>query len=872
MRENIKMKKILIAILVLLTAGNTYAAYLSNLPYQIKQPNGKTISCFVSGDEFFNWIHDADGYSIIQGQKDAWYYYAVKINEKIVASTYRVGEVNPKEIETLSPWIKISEKEYKIRKAAMAPPVKNNAPKVSSAGTINNIVIYIRFAGETEISTTRSNYDNVMNNPSPNSLKSYYTEASYGNLTINSTHYPACSSPTTTNASYEDPHTRGYFQPYNETNNPDGYIDDRNDREHQLLADAIAWINANSPIPASLNIDNDNDGYVDNVCFMIKGSSGEWAELLWAHRWMLYSQNAYINGKQVYDYTFQPESQVNWSTLAHEMFHALGAPDLYHYNNQGVFTSVGNWDLMESGSGHMGAYMKWKYASQTWINDIPEITANGQYWIHPLTSNTKNCYKIASPNSSTEFFIVEFRKKIAGTYENNIPGSGLLVYRINTNYNGNADGPPDEVYIYRPYGNSDNDGYINNAAFGQNYNRTYISNFTNPASLLTDDSNGDLDLYNISEVGDSMSFWANVGVASQYQVTVVSNNTGMGTVSGGGSFAPNSSVTVLATPTPGYRFVKWSEIPSYRSSNASYTFSADHNTTLTAMFATLDSVCLGGTQSNSSLVPTVFWKKSSNTNAGNNITFYVTEGATYTWSLCPTDGGSANFDSELTLFKFDNDSLLAYNDDGCGIYGNSKLIWTSPFTGKVKLKVSEFTCKTNTLGSIVAYKSNTVAPKCTINITVDPVDCGATYLGDGQYNIGEQVIARTYTLSGYTFLGWFENGVKVSNSYIYVFSTEGTRNLVLKFGIGNGIDENALETSSVYYSSNLDAIAIDGSDINTQTITIFDITGRKLYSEKISKQETPYYISASMFANGIYIVEQKNNVQRISSKIRIIKP
>jgi len=867
----IKMKKFLIAILVLFAFNSLNAAYIANQPHQITQPSGKIISCFVSGDEFFNWIHDAEGYSIIQGQKDAWYYYAINVDDKIVASTYRVGEVNPKTIESLAPWTKISEKEYKKRRDAFFAPTKNKSAKVNANGVINNIVIYIRFAGEPEISTFRSSYDNVMNNPSGNSLKSYYTEVSYGNLTINSTHYPACSAPTTTNASYEDSHPRGYFQPYNETNNPDGYTNDRTEREQQLLADAITWVNANSPVPASLNIDNDNDGNVDNVCFMIKGSSGEWAELLWAHRWMLFDQNAYINGKRVYDFTFQPENQVSWSTLSHEMFHALGAPDLYHYNNQGVLTPVGNWDIMESGSGHMGAYMKWKYANHNWINSIPEITANGQYWIRPLTSNTKNCYKIASPNSATEFFIVEFRKKTTGTYENNVPGSGLLIYRINANYDGNADGPPDEVYIYRPFGSQNNDGIIGSVLFGQGFNRTSMNNYTNPASLLTAGSNGGLDIYNISAVGDSMSFWVNVTAPAQYQVALVSSNTSWGSVSGGGNFAPNSSITVHATPAAGFRFVKWSEIPSYRSSDANYAFNVNHNTTLTAMFAPLDSACDGGSQSGSTLVATTTWKISSNLGVGNFLSFYATQGVTYTWSLCTSDGATANFDSEISLFKFDNDSLIAYNDDGCGSYGNSKLVWTAPFTGKVKLRVTEFLCRSNSLGCKVAYKSNTTAASCNINVAVTPPECAATFIGDGNYNVGEQVVIRTYAVPGYYFLGWFENNVRVGISYVYLFTAEANRDLIATFSTSNGIEVNPLETIAVYYNSTLDAITIDGELPEPETMTIYDITGRKLLSQRISSQNIPHLVSTSHLANGIYIVEQTNSKQRHTSKIKIVK-
>lgn len=44
-----------------------------------------------------------------------------------------------------------------------------------------------------------------------------------------------------------------------------------------------------------------------------------------------------------------------------------------------------------------------------------------------------------------------------------------------------------------------------------------------------------------------------------YTVTVVSANPTMGTVTGGGSKAYGSSVTIKATPSPGYRFVNWTK-------------------------------------------------------------------------------------------------------------------------------------------------------------------------------------------------------------------------------------------------------------------------------------------------------------------------
>jgi M6 family metalloprotease-like protein len=512
------MKKLLTLNFLVLIMITAFAAPFKNLPYTIYQPDGTTIECFVSGDEYFNWIHDAEGYSIKKG-KDGYYYYATKLDNNIITSQYVVNSVNPKDVG-LSKWTKISRDDYmKRRKLYDIPLDKQKATKAPHVGTLNNIVIYIRFSGEDEISTTREAYDIKLNGETGESLKDYYNEVSYNQLTITSTHYPSNDNPTTTNTSYEDSHERSYFQPYDETLNPEGYDGDteRRQREHRLLVDAVEWVNANAPIPDDLNIDGDNDGYVDNICFMINGVSGEWAELLWAHRWSLWTYDVAINGKEVSDYTFQPENQVSVRTLCHEMFHALGAPDLYHYYEGKNIDPAGEWDIMEHGNGHMGAYMKWKYADKKWVTEIPEIVSGGSYNLNPLTEATNNCYKIMSPYSTNEYFVLEYRKRV-GEFESSIPGNGLLVYRINDAFNGNAqyDGQSvfDEVYIYRPGGTPSINGDIDLAHFTNIEGRTEINDESNPSCFLHDSTPGGLSLKNITMVSSTVSFEVEFGFVS----------------------------------------------------------------------------------------------------------------------------------------------------------------------------------------------------------------------------------------------------------------------------------------------------------------------------------------------------------------------
>lgn len=517
------MKKLIVLIYgILFCSLSVSAAYVSFSPYTITQPDGKVIHCFVSGDEIFNWLHDAEGYTIIQAP-DGFYYYGKTSGKEVVPTQHKAGEVEPSTVG-IPKWAKIPLAEYQRRRAVQQYN-PNPSIRAPHSGTLNNLVIYIRFSDDTEFTSTRQYYDDKFNLLPGISMKSYYLDVSYNQLNISSTHYPEC--PMTTNLSYQDSHPRSYFQPYNASTNPNGYSgeSERTYREHNLLKDAVDWVNINSPVPAGLNLDGDNDGNIDNVGFIIRGSNGAWATLLWAHSWVLYSYSVYINGKRLWEYTFQPETQNNVTILCHEMFHAIGAPDLYHYSYDGLQPAQ-NWDLMEQGSGHMGAYMKWKYSNNTWISSIPQITVSGTYTLNPLTSATNNCYKIASPNSSTEYFVVEYRNA-SGNFESTLPGSGLLVYRINPVYNGNANGPPDEVYIYRPNGTTTVNGSPGSAYFSSSSGRTAINDLTNPSSFLTNGTSGGLDIFNVTSAGSTISFSINInniGVPSTFTATPVSSS------------------------------------------------------------------------------------------------------------------------------------------------------------------------------------------------------------------------------------------------------------------------------------------------------------------------------------------------------------
>jgi len=499
---------ILITLLIIVFALPLYAAFLTDIPMEITQPDGTTFNCWASGDEFHNWLHDADNYTIIQDKETGWYSYAQKTGSGLEPSAFIIGQSNPRS-SGLQPGLNIDEEVYKQRRRDwwQDAPRSNRTP---TSGQINNIVVYIRFSDQTEFTSTLSFYDSMFNSsiPNTNSMYNYFMEDSYGNLSVTTSFYPY----TTENLviSYQDSNPRGYFTPYSATNTI-GYSGDteRRLREHTLLQNAIAYI---APmVPADLVIDADNDGKVDNVCFVVKGSSGAWADLLWPHMWVLYSFEVMLHGSRVYTYNFNLENSMATSgvgVLCHEMSHSLGLPDLYHYTSNGI-SPVGRWDLMESNRNppqHHTAYMKYRYTD--WLPPVRTITQSGTYWVNKMLNQNDNCYKILS-NNPQYYYFVEFRKT-EGFFEPSLPGSGLLVYRIDTSQDGegNTYGPPDELYVYRPGGTTTSNGTVNSAHYSQESGRTAINESTSPSPFLGDGQQGGLNITQIgSSAGDSISFY-----------------------------------------------------------------------------------------------------------------------------------------------------------------------------------------------------------------------------------------------------------------------------------------------------------------------------------------------------------------------------
>jgi M6 family metalloprotease-like protein len=499
------VRKLNLLLMLCLCGLSARGAFLRDVPVTVRQPNGSMLQCFASGDEFYNWLHDRKGFTIIQDQATGYYVYARLRDDRLVPSPTIAGAADPAEAG-YAPWTNISSvAEIQIR-ASMPwyePPAQALAPRT---GVLNNVVIFIRFSDEAEFTDPASKYINAFNltTPGASSMYNYFMEVSYGRLEVFTSFFPANTG--TTVLSYQDTQPRAYYLPYSTTNTT-GYTTDQYTRERELLLRAVAAVAAQ--VPAGLVIDGDNDGYADNVCFIVRGTPSAWATLLWPHMSSMGSSGPTIGTKKVNAYNLQIESMANVSVFSHEMMHSLGAPDTYRYSSPDGVIPCGAWDVMASTGNppqHTGAYIRYRYT--TWISSMPRITVSGRYALHPVSTPTNNCYRIDSPNPG-EFFVLEYRKRNS-IFENTLGSDGLLIYRIDSLVHGNAGGPPDGIYIYRPGGNPGDswpgNGSLSLAVFRADIGHTAINDTTNPACILTSGAPGNLDISDIGDIGDSISF------------------------------------------------------------------------------------------------------------------------------------------------------------------------------------------------------------------------------------------------------------------------------------------------------------------------------------------------------------------------------
>ena len=256
-------------------------------------------------------------------------------------------------------------------------------------------------------------------------------------------------------------------------------------REQTLIREILG----KAEIPADYIADADGDGYADAITFVFNAVfDGNDGDVLWPHESEFYTSavlggfyvpegyfdgkdlskdlgKIYINGAEARTYSIICKTNTVGDTC-HEFTHQLGAPDYYSYvKSSGIFgahtDNIGKYELLGASPGKIPqfslAYIRRKIG---WLADGKEIavlSGPGEFTLFPVTEGKTQALKIIPPDFAEkgEYFMVEARKKTAGSFDDAVNETGIIVYAVNEQ---NAYIGKDGEFGSYDYGNMYGDG------------------------------------------------------------------------------------------------------------------------------------------------------------------------------------------------------------------------------------------------------------------------------------------------------------------------------------------------------------------------------------------------------------------------------
>lgn len=424
---------------------------------KVQQPDGSYVTILLHGDEWQSFNTTEDGYSVVKDDK-GFYVYA-QLEKGLLKATKMIAHDAQQR--------QASEQAFlsgmtKYQRSAMAPEVaemkqmveQGEARKLAArrAGNKGNraaqydynnfrgLVILIEYNDK---SFSREDYADI--------IKDMFNQENYTGF-YNGTKKQVY---TGSVRDYFSDNSLGKFQPQFDIYGP--YKINYSQYSANKTSGATPILNAAiNAADADINFkdyDRDNDGYVDMIYFVLAGNGSNFGgndqRLWWPHRSVLVTENRYFLRKdnvtlwdyassvELTGYTSTPSSVMidGIGTVCHEFSHVLGLPDFYDtdYKDNGQSNDPGDWSVMAGGSYMNNSrtpvgyslYERWSVG----FCDAPEtIAAKGSCTLEALHKNQKG-FLLPTPLED-EFFLMENRQKTAFKWDAYLPGSGMLVHRV----------------------------------------------------------------------------------------------------------------------------------------------------------------------------------------------------------------------------------------------------------------------------------------------------------------------------------------------------------------------------------------------------------------------------------------------------------
>ncbi|MEI6767253.1 MAG: M6 family metalloprotease domain-containing protein [Bacteroidota bacterium] len=406
-------------------SGNGIPARVKPVVYT--QPDGSTITLKLKGDRVIHWAENTDGYTLLCGT-DKYYVYAIKdINGNLVSSNvtaHNEGQRSAAEnvfLSSISKGLEFSNSQIKAKLENYRFKTKSSKSGFPPSGNPNFLVILMQFP-DRAFTNAQADIDSMMNEVGYNGIGSfndYHYENSFGKLDVATT--------------VVGPYTAAHNAVYYGSNTPS---DDANVGE--LITEAVNAANADVDYN---DFDNDSDGEVDAVYIIYAGegeaNSGN-PDDIWPHASTITTVT--LDGVDVSKYACSNEL-INGDlggigTICHEFGHSIGLPDYYDtdYGTSGQGEGTGSWDVMAGGNSNGGDkvpanHNPYSKKMLNWFKPV-EITSTQTITMTNAAEDSVAYYIKSAVNG--EYFLFENRQFVS--FDDSIPGHGMLIYHVDDNY------------------------------------------------------------------------------------------------------------------------------------------------------------------------------------------------------------------------------------------------------------------------------------------------------------------------------------------------------------------------------------------------------------------------------------------------------
>jgi len=522
------MKKI--AALLLLTAFVSLQL-LANPAHKgsvlMPQPDGTMVSVQLIGDEFYHFNITEDGYTIMMNEAGA-YVYAQRDGMNLVPSqvlAHNPGSRTAAELQFLADIPKRLTDETAVAEGHMRRVKRNVDLSNFDFSNFRGLVILIDFKDKQFMSADPQSF--------------YTTMFSSENLT--GFHDPFSDKDVTCPGSVRDyfrDQSNGAFQPpfdvygpYRAKYGAQSVMYEARSTQCQSLSSTIftnALKDANADIDFT-KYDNNNDGKIDMVYFLVAGYSSSYSGnnegYLWPHAsnldWTYYTFDGkridrYASSTELYGLESYPASVATEGigTVAHEFSHVLGLPDFYdtdYEKSGGESHHPGGWDIMAGGgdydSGrHPVGYTFYERYALGWAKPTT-LNHTGTYHLNPV--NTSREGYILRTTVNDEFFTIENRQKTG--WDAHVPGHGMIVTRVDsTNLNiwstNKVNCNPDHNYFEMLRAGNTKSGDLASDPFPGTSGNIMLTNETYPSLTTWEGFGNPFVIAGIKEEGDVITF------------------------------------------------------------------------------------------------------------------------------------------------------------------------------------------------------------------------------------------------------------------------------------------------------------------------------------------------------------------------------